>query len=72
MEINSSCCVVRNRTLRRQQKAVILKDLAKDVDLANHLLGLAEQAKDKVKIKAYTNLQTIIYASYCDVLNSEV
>lgn len=73
MENSITCCVVvRNRTLRRQQKSIILKDLSKDVDTVNELYDNAEQLKDKDLMVAYSNLQSIVYASYCDVLNSEV
>lgn len=61
--------IVKKRTLRRRQRAEILEDLLHDIDIIE---TRRDACTTKSGYAAYEVLHSILYASYCDVVESEV
>jgi hypothetical protein len=68
----TTCSVVRRRTLRRQQRTALIKDLLHDLDIVEARLSYAQAIKDKQQEAAYQKLFDILYDTYCKAIDSEV
>lgn len=69
MERQIGCQVVRRRTLRRRQRAALIKDLEADLDNIDAKLEVAI-AKQEVLI--LEKMREILYYTYCKAIDSEV
>lgn len=67
MEVQTVC--VKKRTLRRKQRALIIKDYLHDMEIVENLLI---NATTPLAEFAYQRLSDILYKGYCELVDSEV
>lgn len=61
--------IVRNRTLRRRQKAELIKELEADLAIIDARLIRAISPREVI---AYTKLYDAVYGAYLSAISSEV
>lgn len=60
---------IRHRTIRRQERATRINELALDMDIINARL---QRPCTQQQREGYERLQVALYDAYCSVIDSEV